>query len=232
MNSNQKNTALLVFSLSAEQEVRRKSIFGHNAKKENSAFFNLLIKQTKELAANSGVDVFWVDEHQQQGVDFGTRFSNAFQNIFDAGYENVVSIGNDCPDLSVEVLNDAIQKLERNNLVFGPTQDGGVYLLGINKIAFEQQQLVNLLWQTSKLRSSIECYADSNNFTFDALSTFIDLDTEQDVQYYAKYNSSSLLSRFYKAVIALLKRTFKNFIPTIPCTPKYSHVGLRAPPTV
>ncbi|MCK0191930.1 NAD(P)H-dependent oxidoreductase, partial [Arenibacter sp. F20364] len=31
----------------------------------------------------------WVDEHQQIGIDFSSRFVNAFQRLFDKGYENV-----------------------------------------------------------------------------------------------------------------------------------------------
>lgn len=89
VNLGQQNTALLVFSLSADNEITRESIFNKHQKKENAAFFDILIQQTKDLAYQSGIDVFWVDEHQQIGIDFSSRFVNAFQRLFDKGYENV-----------------------------------------------------------------------------------------------------------------------------------------------
>ncbi|MCK0192367.1 hypothetical protein MWU84_20465, partial [Arenibacter sp. F20364] len=70
VNLGQQNTALLVFSLSADNEITRESIFNKHQKKENVAFFDILIQQTKDLAYQSGIDVFWVDEHQQIGIDF------------------------------------------------------------------------------------------------------------------------------------------------------------------
>lgn len=232
MNIKKKDTALLVFSLSAEQEIRRKTIFGKNYKNEERTFFNLLIKQTERLASESGIDVFWVDEHRQRGIDFSTRFTNAFQNLFDAGYENVVSIGNDCADLTIQVLQGAIKKLQKRRLVLGPSKDGGVYLLGMNKTVFDRRAFLKLPWQTTSLCIGLQKYANSRNLAFDLLATFSDLDSAKDVVKYSKSNSSTLLSRFFKAIIESIKFTFEILNDFIPSDFKYSYVGLRAPPKV
>ena len=131
MKSDQPNTALLVFSLSAEREISRKSIFDTANRKAHVALFNVLIEQTKKMASQSGIDIFWIDEHQQTGNDFSTRFTNAFQRLFDAGYDNVVSIGNDSPDLTIQLLQEAIQKIASRKMVIGPSNDGGIYLFVI-----------------------------------------------------------------------------------------------------
>ena len=232
MIHNQKDTALLVFSLSAEKEIERKSIFDESYKKENTTLFNLLIEQTKNLAHESGVDVFWVDENQQTGKDFSTRFTNAFQKLFDAGYKNVVSIGNDCPDLSVQLLQDAILKLRTKKLVIGPSSDGGIYLLGINKDVFDRKIFLQLPWQTAVLNKVLKNHYDFQEIEFDILKELTDLDSAKDARDYAKNNSGTVLSRYLRVIIASIKNVFLIFKDFIPSSNRYSYIGLRAPPTV
>ncbi|MCG2462691.1 DUF2064 domain-containing protein [Flavobacteriaceae bacterium F89] len=232
MNFSSKNTALLVFSFSAELETNRKYIFGKGHKKENITFFKFLLAQTKKLAAQSGADVFWVDEHQQTGVDFSMRFTNAFQKLFDAGYENVVSIGNDCPDLSSELLQEAIEKLRQRNMILGPSKDGGVYLLGMNSSAFDREKFQNLPWQTPSLQMGLRKYVDLQNLDFNLLEELNDLDSGKDVRQYSICNPLTLLSLFFKAIVSSIKSKIRILNDFIPASHRSSYFGLRAPPKV
>ena len=232
MELNQKNTALLVFSLSVEMESKRKSIFDSCHKKENAAFFNLLIHQTKELASRSGVDVFWMDEHQQSGQNFSDRFANAFQNLFDKGYENVVSIGNDCPDLSHVILRDAINGLNANKVVLGPSKDGGVYLLGLNKAVFDRSEFIALPWQTAALKSGLETYFNSQGFSLPILDELMDLDTLNDVRRFATNRPTSDIGLFFTSVLSYLKAPLPLYRKTLHSSFQFISLGLRGPPTV
>lgn len=232
MELNQKNTALLVFSLSAEMESIRKSIFNGPHQKENTAFFKLLIQQTKDVASCSGVDVFWMDEHQQSGQYFSDRFANAFQNLFDAGYENVVSIGNDCPDLSHVILRDAITGLNANKVVLGPSKDGGVYLLGLNKAVFDRSKFMVLPWQTAALKSGLETYFNSQGISLAILDELMDLDTLNDVSRYATNRPKSNIDLFFRSVLSYLKAPLPLYSGSFLSSYQYTSIGLRAPPTV
>lgn len=232
MELNQKNTALLVFSLSVEMESKRKFIFDNPHKKENAAFFNLLIHQTKELASRSGVDVFWMDEHQQSGQNFSDRFANAFQYLFDKGYENIVSIGNDCPDLSHVILQDAITDLNANKVVLGPSKDGGVYLLGFNKAAFDRSKFIALPWQTTALKSGLETYFNSQGISLAIRDELMDLDTLNDVSRYATNRPKSNIDLFFRSVLSYLKAPLPLYSGSFLSSYQYTSIGLRAPPTV
>lgn len=232
VNLGQQNTALLVFSLSAEKEITRKSIFNKHQKKENAAFFNILIQQTKDLAYQSGIDVFWVDEHQQIGIDFSSRFVNAFQRLFDKGYENVVSIGNDCPDLTHQLLQDAIEKVQTKKLVLGPSRDGGIYLLGINRNIFDITKFQELPWQTARLQQSLEKYVQLEEEDCYLLDELNDLDFCKDVFNYVRLNPSTIISRFFEAIklsIRIIIPVVNDFIRSLL---SYSYVNFRAPPSV
>lgn len=224
------NTALLVFSLSAKKEVVRKPIGDGHRPEEQEALFNLLIANTRNLAAQCGVDFYWVDEHEQIGDNFSSRFTNAFQKLFDAGYDNVISIGNDSPDLTTQLLQDAVHKLESNKMVLGPSKDGGVYLIGLSKEIFHHGTFLNFRWQTSFLLDSLKDHIDTHKIDVEILRELSDIDSRKDLEHYAKSNPTSLLSKLFKLLIASLNRKWKRTLEAVPLALHLSNVGLRAPP--
>ena len=69
----------------------------------------------------------------QQGEDLGERMLNAFREGFEDGFENIIIIGSDLYDLQKEDLEKAFLRLQKSDIVIGPAQDGGYYLLGMKK---------------------------------------------------------------------------------------------------
>lgn len=70
----------------------------------------------------------------QQGEDLGARMWNAFEQALSEGYRRVVVIGTDHPTLPVARVQDAFDTLrEPDRVVIGPSEDGGYYLLGMNR---------------------------------------------------------------------------------------------------
>lgn len=81
-------------------------------------------------------DIFEGDfqKRAQQGEDLGERMFNAFTEGFKDGFEKIVIIGSDLYDLAEKDLDRAFEKLDDSDVVLGPAQDGGYYLLGLKKI--------------------------------------------------------------------------------------------------
>lgn len=67
----------------------------------------------------------------QSRGDLGHRLQRAIHQAFKNGARKVIAIGSDCPDLSKEILNQAIQALNTHCTVLGPAEDGGYYLIGM-----------------------------------------------------------------------------------------------------
>lgn len=72
-----------------------------------------------------------LEYRRQAGQDLGERMANAFQSGFAEGYRSIVLIGTDCPELTADILDKAFGLLEQHDVVIGPTQDGGYYLIGM-----------------------------------------------------------------------------------------------------
>jgi rSAM/selenodomain-associated transferase 1 len=69
----------------------------------------------------------------QKGSDLGEKMYNAIKWLFSKGYKKVSLIGADSPDLPLAFIIDAFEKLNSYKLVIGPSEDGGYYLIGMNK---------------------------------------------------------------------------------------------------
>lgn len=170
-----KNTAILIFANSAEKEAERKSFL-------STDIFSALNNQTLKTVEKSGIQYFHFSENEQIGTTFGERFSNAIEAIFKKGFQNVITIGNDTPHLKTKHLIDTIHQFEKNELVLGPSKDGGFYLMGIKKEHFNKETFLKLPWQTSKLQNCITSIITSKKLNIKFLEILNDLDVLDDIK--------------------------------------------------
>ena len=79
----------------------------------------------------------------QTGGDLGEKMHHAICNVLEKGYDQVILTGADLPRLTAAHLESGFAGLEDAEVVFGPTSDGGYYLVGMKKpckAVFENQQ--------------------------------------------------------------------------------------------
>ncbi|MDD4550241.1 MAG: TIGR04282 family arsenosugar biosynthesis glycosyltransferase [Syntrophomonadaceae bacterium] len=117
----------------------------------------------------------------QQGDDLGDRMLQATRHVL-TRYEGVILLGSDMPDLSPELLYEASLQLEENDLVIGPAQDGGYYLLGIKQVHLELFQ--NMPWGTSEVLRKTVAAAAEKKLKVALLEEKNDIDTWADVCYF------------------------------------------------
>lgn len=92
----------------------------------------------------------------QRGKGLGERLCNIFMEKLEEGYEAVSIINSDSPDLPMSLVAESFQLLSHQaDVVFGPCNDGGYYLIGMQKICPEL--FVDIPWSTgSVLSKSLE----------------------------------------------------------------------------
>lgn len=74
---------------------------------------------------------------EQRGEGLGNRMLSAIREVLAEGYDTCLLTGTDVPELQAGDLTAAVEKLHRKDVVFGPTRDGGYYLVGMKK-AYEE----------------------------------------------------------------------------------------------
>ena len=69
---------------------------------------------------------------QQQGTTQGQVLANLFEEAFRLGTQRVVFLTTDCPTVPDDFVIEAFDRLLIDDLVIGPTIEGGVYLVGLS----------------------------------------------------------------------------------------------------
>lgn len=194
-------TAILIFARSARADAAHKRL------RNGVSVFNELNARIENSVIQTGLPYFIYTEEQQRGADFAIRFTNALQDIYNLGFEKVISVGNDTPQLTKTHLLAAISKLETCPLVLGPSQDGGFYLMGLSKEHFDRDAFLNLPWQTASLTRSILRLVQAKKIHAELLPALCDLDNSSDV--------ALLLSSAKKISFQLRKLLVKSVIQNI-----------------
>ena len=122
-------------------------------------------------------------KHQQVGEDLGIRMLNAFKNSFAAGYQKVMIIGSDLFDLTSENIENAFQQLNSNDVVLGPAEDGGYYLLGMN--ALQEDIFKNKDWGTASVRK--DTLIDLQDKAVFLLKELNDVDVFEDIEHHSAF---------------------------------------------
>jgi len=68
----------------------------------------------------------------QQGGDLGEKMHTSFTRCL-GGERRVLLVGSDCPGITESLLRRAFALLKDNDLVLGPSEDGGYYLIGLKR---------------------------------------------------------------------------------------------------
>lgn len=229
-NNEVKNIALLVFCFSAKAEATRKSFGYFHRHGHARKILQKLNTHTENIAVASGLDLFVVNEDDQQGQTFGKFFTHTHKKVFSQGYDYVISITNDCPDISVETINEAIRNFEKNTLVLGPAIDGGEYLMGLHKNTFKEEEFELLPWRTAQLHTSILALSQSYQWQTICLEPLADIDNQKDLYQYVRKNPFADLTLFIQKYLLNIRHFSKHY--SFVCTQQYihRHNPLRAPP--
>lgn len=169
-----RTSAILLFARSARLDARDKGLSG------GERFIEELTAQTKLKAARTGLPVFHIDEKSQVGTSFGERLGNAMKSVYEQGIEYLLVLGNDSPDLRTETLKGAVALLKDGKTVFGPTPDGGTYLIGLSREYFDYQSFIRLPWQEKNLFDALLNWNISFGGRCKVLSHLLDLDAPED----------------------------------------------------
>ena len=122
--------------------------------------------------------------HQGSG-DIGRRMERALMTAFEQGCETVVIIGSDIPDITTDIMLKAFAALEQNDLVLGPAEDGGYYLIGGHRKAFRHwnpQIFKDISWGTDRVLPQTLDIAHKQGLQYNLLDTLRDVDRPEDLR--------------------------------------------------
>ena len=106
--------------------------------------------------------------------DFGQRLHGCFEEAFAQGARRAVVVGSDLPTLNGSCIAGAFRLLHSHDLVLGPADDGGYYLMGLARMVPELFQDVD--WSTDRVLDQTLDRARRARLTFTRLDAECDVD--------------------------------------------------------
>jgi len=166
------NVAALKIYKDLLQKCRREAL---NVKAERHLYYANFVPQKDDWLKRD------FKKHLQTQVDsLGEKMKAAFAQQLEKEASKVIIIGSDCYDLTASVIEEAFESLETHDVVIGPANDGGYYLLGIKK--YHPFLFDGVAWSTEWVLQQTLDRAKQHNLSVKLLEELIDLDTIEDVQ--------------------------------------------------
>lgn len=133
-------------------------------------------ERRSEFASLAGDD--WQLE-PQVGADLGLRMEHYFQAALAAGARRVLLIGSDSPTLGWQHINDALSALDNHDVVLGPTEDGGYYLIGIRDAVPDMFR--DIPWSTAGVWEATCERLEQQRVSWKGLAEHYDVDALDDL---------------------------------------------------
>lgn len=142
----------------------------------------------------------------QRGNDLGERMANSFIDVLVAHkYEKAIIIGTDIPDITTELIYNSEQLLDENDLVIGPSKDGGYYLLGIKK--YYPELFRGILWSSDNVFESTMKISENLNLKKSILPFLLDIDMYDDIKHWLNSNGNDQIK---KEIFGLINQMQNN----------------------
>jgi rSAM/selenodomain-associated transferase 1 len=114
----------------------------------------------------------------QQGADLGARLLHVFQWTRQQGYNATIVIGSDSPHITRELVTQAQAALQEADVVLGPADDGGYYLIAMRE---SHDVFTEIPMSTSVVTERTIARAEQLGLTVRLIAPLFDVDEHADL---------------------------------------------------
>lgn len=125
---------------------------------------------------------------RQTGANLGERLANISKRLFNERFKKVIILDSDTPHLPPEYIREGLSRLDSVDVVLGPCEDGGYYLIGTK--SNQPFLFKEIPWSTKGVTELTVKKAQSFDLTVHLLDKWYDVDTVEDLQRLKRYLAS------------------------------------------
>ena len=125
----------------------------------------------------------------QVGDDLGQRMDHALTAAFTHGYAYALLAGTDIPNLAARHYQRAKALLQGADVVLGPTEDGGYYLVGAKRPV--PALFAGISWSTGSVLTQSRTRAEQAGLAVGLLEPERDLDTYDDLRAFLREDAGT-----------------------------------------
>ncbi|MBQ3645432.1 MAG: TIGR04282 family arsenosugar biosynthesis glycosyltransferase [Synergistaceae bacterium] len=192
--------ALIIFSrlpIGRETKTRLAPFLSEKQREElHLAMWKSIFSEVMKLQDNTDIFLYWTGSgdikdysqfipkrffnRNQNGQNLGERMCNAMREIFSSGYNRAALIGSDIPELKHTNIIHAFEILNENTFVLGPSNDGGYWLIGMNKFIPDVFNIKT--WGNSDVLSCTIKKIEELGIKYSFTDVVNDIDTYEDLR--------------------------------------------------
>ena len=108
-------------------------------------------------------------------VNIGDCLVQVLGRLLEMGYQRAIALNSDGPSLPASYIKRAVQLLGDHDLVLGPSEDGGYYLVGLKRL--HTQIFSDIEWSTKLVTAQTFAKAQQLGLNVAQLPLWYDIDT-------------------------------------------------------
>lgn len=214
--------SLIVFAKAPEQGKVKTRLEGFFSPHQILAIYEAMLRDVLELVQDlqdqiPHISVYWTGDTRptppskwvqefatlhhdiQRGDDLGARMYHAMEDEFARGRQKILLIGCDSPHLPSGFVLQALDRLETEDWVLGPSTDGGYYLIGATCLL--KDPFKGIEWGTEMVLEQSLAVLKDMGLRVGLLPPWSDLDREEDLQNFLKDGAGSDTARNLRSVL-------------------------------
>ena len=140
---------------------------------------------SKRWCKDLGINNFYFQGRGCLGEKMKRLIFKSRRNLKNYQKKNMIFIGTDLPNLSHMDIVKTISKLKKKDVILGPSNDGGYWLIAFSQRFISKNNylpFINIKWSSNNvLKTTIENLRQQN-IKIDFLNTKVDIDTIHDIE--------------------------------------------------
>ena len=117
---------------------------------------------------------------EQKGLDLGERLAGVSSELIGRGFNKVLMLDSDSPNLPSSYIKEGLSSLDETDIVLGPTDDGGYYLVGLKEPIPEM--FMDIPWSTSEVTEVTKQKIAGLGKSLFLLKNWYDVDTKDSLK--------------------------------------------------
>jgi len=142
------------------------------------------LNSSKRWCKDLGINNFNFQGEGCLGEKMKRQILKSRRNLKNHQKKNIIFIGTDLPDLSHMDIVKTISKLEKKDVIIGPSNDGGYWLIAFSQRLISKNNylpFINIKWSSNDVLKKTIDNLSQQKIKIDFLNTKIDIDTVHDI---------------------------------------------------
>ena len=151
----------------------------------NIAITGIGLNSSKRLCKNLGINNFYFQGEGCLGEKMKRQILKSLRNSRNYHKKNIIFIGTDLPNLSQMDIVTTISKLEKNDVILGPSNDGGYWLIAFSHRFISKNNylpFINIKWSSNGVLKKTIDNLNQQKVNIGFLNTKVDIDTLHDIE--------------------------------------------------